>query len=235
MSFAFLSCLSVHWRHHSRRDQDIGISHEHRNERNTYDEAAPPDLGAPVSPSPILGAMAENERFPTRRLAEATGRAMLWRNILLSLYLADECSCRGIYLWNKVRGKMLSECLGQPDARGYDDNAGCHVIAMSQRSSERWHAINIVTGYRLWQEILGGYRNCAFDSGILQCKERHRWYCVLYGLWDYELCMSPDCSIAPVERLVRVRYGLAAFENGHGYSIIILARVKIKAAIEQAG
>lgn len=47
--------------------------------------------------------------------------------------------------------------------------------------------------------------------------------------------MSPDCSIAPVERLVRVRYGLAAFENGHGYSIIILARVKIKAAIEQAG
>lgn len=46
--------------------------------------------------------------------------------------------------------------------------------------------------------------------------------------------MSPDC-IAPEEILARIRYGLAAFENRHSYSIIIPARVKIKATIEVAG
>ena len=51
---------------------------------------------------------------------------------------------------------------------------------------------------------------------------------------NYGLCMSPDC-IAPEEILARIRYGLAAFENRHGYSIIIPARVKIKATIEVAG
>jgi len=37
---------------------------------------------------------------------------------------------------------------------------------------------------------------------------------IVWTIMDYELCMSPDCSIVPEEILVRVRYGLAAFENG---------------------
>ena len=45
-------------------------------------------------------------------------------------------------MWNKVRGedevvRMLGavDVMGQPDARGYDDNAGYHVIPMSQHST----------------------------------------------------------------------------------------------------
>lgn len=56
---------------------DLSVEQKEKKDRKTYDCAAPPCLGAPVSPSPILGARAENERFPMRRFAVVSGRAML--------------------------------------------------------------------------------------------------------------------------------------------------------------
>jgi len=43
---------------------------------DTYLEAAPPDRGAPVSPSPIRGATAEKERWQRARLAMMAGRVI---------------------------------------------------------------------------------------------------------------------------------------------------------------
>lgn len=35
-----------------------------------------------------------------------------------------------------VRAVGTVDVMGQPDARGYDDNAWCHVISMSQHLTE---------------------------------------------------------------------------------------------------
>lgn len=48
-----------------------------REERATYPEVPPaPDLGAPVSPSPIRGATAEKDRWSRARLAVMVGRTI---------------------------------------------------------------------------------------------------------------------------------------------------------------
>lgn len=49
----------------------------------TYPWAEPPDRGAPVSPSDILGAKEEKDRETTARLAVDRGLMMDWRSMVM--------------------------------------------------------------------------------------------------------------------------------------------------------